>query len=220
MVILNEMGRLDIIKIVRKFYKGDIIMAKTCVNCGCKVGFISGEHFDGLLCDNCYNLFGGMSLINLETEQNPEKYIEYYEKIEEVIDKNANEGSDRERIKQEFYKQIDFRFKRIRGIGIREYIQRENFAKEKEIRHVNYAKSFNEFYEYDVVTIINENHGTVDKEKMMQILSNHARNGWKLHTMYSNELGKNALSLLGFGVNSTACEDVMIFERRIKELDE
>ncbi len=38
--------------------------------------------------------------------------------------------------------------------------------------------------------------------------------------MYSNELGKNALSLLGVGVNSTACEDVMIFERRIQNLDE
>ena len=90
---------------------------------------------------------------------------------------------------------------------------------EKERQHVSFAKSFNEFYEYDVVTIINENHGTVDKEKMMKILSDHAKNGWKLHTMYSNELGKNALSLMGFGVNATACEDVMIFERRVKELD-
>lgn len=90
---------------------------------------------------------------------------------------------------------------------------------EKELQHVNYAKSFNEFYEYNVVTIINENHGTVDKEKMMKILSDHAKSGWKLHTMYSNELGKNALSILGFGVNATACEDVMIFERRIPNLD-
>jgi len=89
----------------------------------------------------------------------------------------------------------------------------------KEIKHQQYAKSFNEFYEYDVVTILNENHGRVDKEKMKQVLYEYARNGWKLHTMYSNELGKNAIAILGLGVNATACEDVLIFERRIERLE-
>lgn len=83
---------------------------------------------------------------------------------------------------------------------------------------INYAKSFNEFFEYDVVTVINKDHGIIDKQEMMKILSDHAKNGWKLHTIYSNELGKNALSLLGFGVNSTASEDVLIFERRIPKI--
>lgn len=202
-------------------------MAKQCINCGCKVGLISGEHFGGLLCDKCYNIFGGMSIITLETETNPDKYGECYEKIAETIDKNANPGVDREIIKREFDKLIDSKYRAITGCGIEEYFQkkaeaikRAEIAKEKELNRVNYANSFNEFYEYDVVTLINENHGTIDKEKMMKILSDHAKNGWKLHTMYSNGLGKNALSLLGFGVNSTACEDVMIFERRISDLDD
>ena len=55
---------------------------------------------------------------------------------------------------------------------------------------------------------------------MIKILSDHAKNGWKLHTMYSNELGKSALMILGFGTNSTACEDVLIFERRLPDLNE
>lgn len=38
--------------------------------------------------------------------------------------------------------------------------------------------------------------------------------------MYLNELGKNAISLLGFDVNSTACEDVLIFERRVPNLED
>ena len=59
----------------------------------------------------------------------------------------------------------------------------------------------------------------MDKERMKQILTDYSRKGYRLHTIYSNELGKNALSVLGFGVNSTACEDVMIFERRVKELE-
>lgn len=196
-------------------------MAKECINCGCKLGFLSGEHFDGLLCDNCYNLFGGIMLISLETETDPDKFIEYYKKIEFKINNKAKSEANKVRIKEAFYNQINSSYKRINscGLGIQEYIQKEKEAKEREIKRVNYAKSFNEFYEYDVVTIINEDHGTIDKEKMMEILSEHAKNGWKLHTMYSNELGKNAIALLGFGVNSTACEDVLIFERRIPDID-
>ena len=198
------------------------MMAKECINCGCKVGFLSGEHFGGLLCDNCYNSFGGMTLINLDMENAPEKYIEAYERIAEVVDTKATSESVREKIKQAFYDQIDARYKRINsnGLGMQEYILKEQAAKEREIKNVNYAKSFNEFYEYDVVTIINEDHRTIDKDKMMKILSDHAKNGWKLHTMYSNELGKNALMILEFGTNSTACEDVLIFERRVPDLDE
>lgn len=96
-----------------------------------------------------------------------------------------------------------------------EEIKREEAENER--KRQEFAKSFNEFYEYEVVTIINENHGTIDKEKMMKILADHAMKGWRLHTIYSNELGKNALSIMGFGTNSTACEDVLIFERRIQD---
>lgn len=87
---------------------------------------------------------------------------------------------------------------------------------EDEQKRQEFAKSFNEFYEYDVVTIINANHGAIDKEHMMKVLADHAAQGWKLHSVYSNELGKNALSVIGLGVNSTACEDVLIFERRVE----
>jgi hypothetical protein len=101
-------------------------MAKQCANCGCKVGFISGEHFDGLLCDNCYNSMGGMLLITLETENNFEKYVECYEKIIEKIDMNANIGVDREKIKYEFDKLIDSKCKIATGYGIRECFQKKS----------------------------------------------------------------------------------------------
>lgn len=76
-----------------------------------------------------------------------------------------------------------------------------------------------ESYEYDVITILNENHGRIDKNKMRTVLSQKAREGWRLHTVYSNELGKNALMVLGLGHNATACEDVLVFERKIKKKD-
>lgn len=193
-------------------------MEKICINCGKKTGFINGEHFDGLLCDNCYNKFGGMMLINLETENDPDKYIEHYKRIANEIDDKANLNVDKEIIKQAFYKRINSRFNTVTGYGIKEYLQKIKDDIQQETEHINYAHSFNEFYEYDVVTIINENHGTIDKQEMMRVLSEHAKKGWKLHTIYSNELGKNALRVLGLGVNSTACEDVLVFERRVQRL--
>lgn len=106
-------------------------MAKECINCGCKLGFLSGEHFGGLLCDNCYISFGGMTLTNLDMENAPEKYIEAYEKIAEAVDTKATSESAKEKIKQVFSEQIDARYKRInsKGLGMQEYIQKEQAAK-------------------------------------------------------------------------------------------
>lgn len=72
-------------------------------------------------------------------------------------------------------------------------------------------------YEYDVETVLNVDHGRTDKDSLRDILNTRARAGWKLHTMYSNELGKDAIKVLGFGLNSTVCEDVLIFERQIEK---
>ena len=98
-------------------------------------------------------------------------------------------------------------------------LERKESLRKREQDKQEFANSFNEYYEYDVVTIINAEHGRIDKIKMMEILSSHAREGWKLHSIYSNELGKNAVRVLGYGVNSTACEDVLIFERRVRSLE-
>ena len=71
-------------------------------------------------------------------------------------------------------------------------------------------------YEYEVETIPNTIKGKTDTEQMFEIIKKYAQDGWKLHTVYSNELGKNGLAIGGIGVNSTYSEDIMIFERQIK----
>ena len=98
-----------------------------------------------------------------------------------------------------------------------EWLEEEKKKAEVEHSRQEYAMSQLGLYEYDIETVINEDHGTVDKAKMRQIMNERARQGWRLHTMYSNELGKNALRILGFGLNTTACEDVMVFERKLKD---
>jgi hypothetical protein len=97
------------------------------------------------------------------------------------------------------------------------YAEKQKEKEEREIQKTEFAKSFNDYYEYDVATVFNKGNGVVDAAILKKVLSEYAAKGWKLHTMYSNELGKNALSVLGFGVNSTACQDVLIFERRIQD---
>ena len=89
--------------------------------------------------------------------------------------------------------------------------------KQEEDQKQAYANSLGEFYEYNVITAVNTVDGRTDAEKMNRIIEEQARKGWRLHTVYSNELGKNAISLLGIGINSTASEAVMIFERRIRK---
>lgn len=70
----------------------------------------------------------------------------------------------------------------------------------------------NSLFEYDVIKVHNEPTGASDIEVIKKELVNHSINGWRLHTIYSNELGKNAI----VGINATACEDILVFERCIK----
>lgn len=84
---------------------------------------------------------------------------------------------------------------------------------------INVSKFSQNAKEYidEVVTILNEDHGCVDAKRMTELINKRAREGWKLHTVYSNELGKNALKVLGLVENSTACEDVLVFERKLMD---
>lgn len=74
----------------------------------------------------------------------------------------------------------------------------------------------NPFYEYDYIVIQNKSDGSTDKETIKNTIDSHAMQGWKLITMYSNEIGKNAITVGGVGGNVTMCEDILIFERCIK----
>ena len=77
------------------------------------------------------------------------------------------------------------------------------------------AKQFGE-YEYDVIAVNNASDGRVDIAALRSVMKKKSAEGWRLVSAYSNELGKDALVLLGFGANSTVCQDVLYFERRIK----
>ena len=90
-------------------------------------------------------------------------------------------------------------------------------AQIKEEKKVEYIKSLKDYvyYEYDVDVI--QNNGEVNVQRLKNVLDARAKNGWKLHTIYSNELGKNSHMEYSTRINSTASQDVLIFERRIMD---
>ncbi len=71
------------------------------------------------------------------------------------------------------------------------------------------------YYEYSVVSLVDEG-GRTNIKKMAETLNEMGLAGWHLVTSHTNELGKNALMLAGFGINATADETILIFERYVK----
>ena len=54
--------------------------------------------------------------------------------------------------------------------------------------------------------------GKFDQDKVQHLINNYAMNGWRLHSAFTNEVGKNA----ALGINATINQTVLIFERCIK----
>lgn len=68
------------------------------------------------------------------------------------------------------------------------------------------------YYEYKAISVV-DNRGVVDVAQLTEKLNKLGLEGWKLQCAYSNEVGKNALSIGGVGNNSTVDQNILIFER-------
>ncbi len=88
---------------------------------------------------------------------------------------------------------------------------------EKYQARINHLKATGRdgYYEYKVISIVDER-GAVDIERLMNKLNDLGLDGWRLQCAYTNEMGKNSMSAYGFGINSTADQNVLIFERFVK----
>lgn len=101
------------------------------------------------------------------------------------------------------------------------YVFSESFLlSQKEIAEIynNRVEQYkrNAYYEYDYIVVQNNSDGSTNKEKIAKIIEDHAFQGWRLVTMYSNEIGQDVITVAGAGVNATRCEDILLFERCIK----
>lgn len=97
--------------------------------------------------------------------------------------------------------------------------------KEKELLELSKEKNKqimnNPRYEYDVVIINDDSNGTINYNDIKTALMEYSNNGWRLHTIFTNEIGKESTSagLGGFSssTNATRNEIVMVFERCIRK---
>ena len=80
--------------------------------------------------------------------------------------------------------------------------------------------SKNPCFEYQTVIVNNLETGEINQIQLQAALNTYAENGWRLHSVFNNELGKTsssvAIGFLGSTVNATIDQTVLIFERCIK----
>ena len=75
----------------------------------------------------------------------------------------------------------------------------------------------NSIYEYAIEKIIDMEDGQSPLSQIEISIMNHAKNGWRLHTIYTNEIGKTSHPMvLRIGtVNATINETIIVYERVI-----
>lgn len=78
----------------------------------------------------------------------------------------------------------------------------------------------NPLFEYHVSIVNNLDTGEIDHTRLQLVLDTWSEKGWRLHSIFNNELGKTSSSvsigILGSNVNATIDQTVLIFERCIK----
>lgn len=113
-----------------------------------------------------------------------------------------------------------------RNIKEQEEKKREVIEKQKEMlerqRELQIKK--NALYEYKVEVVNDLETGEINNTVIQHTIDNYSSKGWRLHTAFVNEVGKNATSssigFLGLSINATICQTVLVFERCIKETEQ
>ena len=78
------------------------------------------------------------------------------------------------------------------------------------------AEGGESLYEYKVISLIDKATGACDVDELEMLLNEYAAKGWRVKSVISNELGKNALAVMGIGVNGVVDQVIVILERDIR----
>ena len=91
-----------------------------------------------------------------------------------------------------------------------------NYINYKILEEINSLKNqvmLESFVDYQVETVNDNVSGSTNIAQLSAVLKRYSDLGWKLKSIFTNELGKNSVSVAGVGVNSTIDQTVLIFER-------
>lgn len=103
----------------------------------------------------------------------------------------------------------------------KEDAERQRLAEENRIKAIREKNerifSLNDLYEYDIVSIPDLQSGESNTSIITSVITQHAQNGWRLHTIYTNEIGKTSQpQVFSFTtINATIEQTIIIFERVI-----
>ena len=80
------------------------------------------------------------------------------------------------------------------------------------------AKGYEGYYEYTTLSLIDDDGGSLTTAQITVLLNEHALEGWKLVSAYTNELGHNSTSgAFGLaGTNATIDQHILILERFVR----
>ena len=106
-------------------------------------------------------------------------------------------------------------------------IEREKKRKEEEeaLRRRRERQSAiarkNNTYEYNVIRVRDNLDGTCNDTQISFEIGLQAKYGWRLHSIYSNEIGKTSSpTVTGGQTNATICETVIVMERLVAFAEE
>ena len=91
-----------------------------------------------------------------------------------------------------------------------------NYINYKILEEINTLKNqvmLESFVDYKVEVVNDDIAGGTNTSHLSAVLKRYSDLGWKLKSIFTNELGKNSVSVAGVGINSTADQTVLIFER-------
>ena len=165
---------------------------KTCPNCKELVG-------DNV--EKCFNC--GWSFVDPSENERAIEREKKRKEEEEARKKRQEEQRIRE---EELKKQEEERRKREEmAAAIRRQQRDEKLARK------------NNIYEYTVIRVRDNYDGTCDEHQINFEIGLKAKRGWRLHSIYSNEIGRTSSpSLTGGSTNATICETVIVMERLVE----
>lgn len=117
-------------------------------------------------------------------------------------DEMKNKREEKERAQRQVQEQIEA-----------EQLERQKALEEREAS----LRKINACYEYRVETITDLYNGAINVVQMQNILADYAKRGWRLHSVFTNELGKNGVTANNVNINATMDQTILVFERYIAE---
>ena len=212
-----------------------------CVICKKKLGGFNGKHSLGTtgmeLCTTCMGKVKVMET-SLTKIRNIENLPEQYEKTKTEIDELTEDINVRNLLNKYFntiYMSKNNQYnKKEKEKHLNEYVTEKrsglsvSIDKLEDVVKENYANidfdsviAINPQYEYDVVVIQDKLFGSTNVNELKTTLIKYSLEGWRLVHIFTNEIGKNGAGAssnsIGFGLNSTIDETILIFERMLRK---